>query len=672
MQMIMELLAAENSNDLQEVWQEHEELVKRFDLYADAILKGATIDGNRFYMAQDPAMRAVVEQADSFHNEQFQPALVKIRQFSLAIFDGEETIHQQMKKMEEAYDQVVTLAANFEEKVKERIDQQIAAGTNIASILNKENTWADMSMEIKTTIANSRIAIEEFAQGLDPESQALIRKEYDQTLREFDGWINALKNGAVTDEGPIARITDPTLRAMVEEIDRVHDQQFQTSVNQFMAAISHVVKLLDERSETDKKADAVGGEMMEMIGGIEKIATAAMTQASLQSSHTAELAIIENLIGVLIGFLLSLVLGIIITRHITTPLAACGETIQEIAQGHLEISRTLDRKDELGQIFAQVNGMAETLRGIVGRVNTASHSVASGSQELSDAAQGLSQGATEQAASIEETSSAMEEMTSNIQQNTDNSSTTEVISKKAAQDAEQSGLAVAEAMQAMKQIAEKISIIEEIARQTNLLALNAAIEAARAGEHGKGFAVVAAEVRKLAERSQTAAGEIGGLSSSSVEIAEKAGNMLDQLVPDIKKTAELVQEISAGSQEQNQGASQINMAIQQLDTVIQQNAGSAEEMAATSEELSAQADELRMAMSFFKLSNQGNHPSQPAKRTARQPSSASRSFSPPKTKTASAPPALSKKAPAQLAPPTGQGATLDMGMDSSDDEFERF
>jgi methyl-accepting chemotaxis protein len=245
--------------------------------------------------------------------------------------------------------------------------------------------------------------------------------------------------------------------------------------------------------------------------------------------------------------------------------------------------------------------MVENLRHVVGEVNAASGNVAQGSEEMSATAEQLSQGASEQAASAEETTSSMEEMTASIQQNADNAKQTDKIASKAAEDAKASGEAVIEATRSIKEIAEKINIIEEIARKTDLLALNAAVEAARAGEHGKGFAVVASEVRKLAERSQGAAAEITKLAKDGVNVAEKAGEMLARLVPDIRKTAELVQEINAASAEQNTGANQVNKAIQQLDQVIQQNASAAEEMTSTAEELSSQAVQLQQTIAFFKL-----------------------------------------------------------------------
>jgi methyl-accepting chemotaxis protein len=282
------------------------------------------------------------------------------------------------------------------------------------------------------------------------------------------------------------------------------------------------------------------------------------------------------------------------------PLRVSAGSMDQMSKGIISASIEEDYAGDFNDIKNSINLMIDSLSRFAAEIKTAADNVAAGSQQLSASSEQLSQGATEQAASAEEASSAVEEMNATIKQNADNAQQTEKIARKAADDAAQSGYAVSEAVAAMKDIAGKISIIEEIARQTNLLALNAAIEAARAGEHGKGFAVVAAEVRKLAERSQTAAGEISKLSASSMEIAERAGTMLTKLVPDIQKTSELVVEISAASKEQSGGADQINSAIQQLNQVIQQNAGAAEEMSSTSEELSSQAEQLLKTISFFK------------------------------------------------------------------------
>lgn len=276
---------------------------------------------------------------------------------------------------------------------------------------------------------------------------------------------------------------------------------------------------------------------------------------------------------------------------------------QRIAQGDLTVEiKPRSPEDKLMRAMAE---MVAGLSRVTVDIKTAAGEVSTGSATLSSTIMQLSQGASEQAASAEEASSAMEEMTANIKQSAENATQTEKIAMQSAADAREGGKCVAEAVLAMKEIASKISIIEEIARQTNMLALNAAIEAARAGEHGKGFAVVAAEVRKLAERSQKAAGEINQLSSSTVKVAEKAGEMLEKLVPHIQHTAELVQEITSASKEQEVGVTQINTALQQLQSVIQDNASSAEEMAATSEQLSGQAEQMLATVNFFKLDDAG-------------------------------------------------------------------
>ncbi|MCP4151520.1 MAG: PAS domain-containing protein [bacterium] len=275
------------------------------------------------------------------------------------------------------------------------------------------------------------------------------------------------------------------------------------------------------------------------------------------------------------------------------------EAAENISGGNLTL--TIQKRSKEDRLLIALQNMVNKLKLVLQEIQVASEGIASGSNELSSSAQNMAQGATQQAASTEEVSAAMEEMAATIRQNNDNAQQTEKMSVKSSNDAGDSGRAVSKAMDAMNKIAEKIKIIREISRQTNMLALNAAIEAARAGEQGKGFAVVASEVRKLAERSQDAASEITELTESSAGIAQQADRMLAQLVPDIKKTSDLVQEISAASSEQDSGVAQINKAIQQLDQVIQQNAGSSEEMASTSEELSGLAQSLQQTVAFFKI-----------------------------------------------------------------------
>ncbi|MBF0551583.1 MAG: MCP four helix bundle domain-containing protein [Deltaproteobacteria bacterium] len=306
-----------------------------------------------------------------------------------------------------------------------------------------------------------------------------------------------------------------------------------------------------------------------------------------------------------LALLIGLVLAFWIARNIGRSVTSAVNFVESVAGGDLTRKMEIQQEDEIAAMTRAMNDMVERLRGTVFEVKSASDNVSTGSEELSSSAEEMSQGASEQAAAAEQVSSSMEQMSSSIRQNADNAQQTQKIAVKSAEDALAGGQAVSQTVAAMKQITAKILIVEEIARQTNLLALNAAIEAARAGEHGKGFAVVASEVRKLAERSQTAAAEINGLASSSMEVAERAGQMLEKLVPDIQKTAELVQEIAAASNEMDAGAGQINKAIQQLDQVIQQNASASEEVASTSEELTSQAEQLQAMIAFFKTDQSG-------------------------------------------------------------------
>ncbi|MBF0343790.1 MAG: MCP four helix bundle domain-containing protein [Nitrospirae bacterium] len=398
-------------------------------------------------------------------------------------------------------------------------------------------------------------------------------------------------------------------KAVVSQKDKDVIASIKTEFNTYDNGFNKVYAMIREgKIKTTQEANTAIGSVKDETHRMEKTSVE-FAQEGVKRMQTVESTIGETrkhvlnfmLIVALISAAIVVVFSCLITRSITQPLIMAVELNDTIARGDLTVDIDVNRRDEIGHMLEAMKGMVVKLKTVVVEASTTVESVAEGSVEISSGTQQLADGATAQAASVEEASSSMEEMTSNIKQSADNAHQTERIAVQAASDAKEGGAAVAEAVHAMKQIAEKISIIEEIARQTNLLALNAAIEAARAGEHGKGFAVVASEVRKLAERSQKAAGEIGHLSLSSVQIAEKAGDMLLRLVPDIQRTSELVQEISTASNEQSIGADQINKAIQQLDQVVQQNAGASEEIASTSQELSSYAEQLRNTLRFFKI-----------------------------------------------------------------------
>jgi methyl-accepting chemotaxis protein len=387
-------------------------------------------------------------------------------------------------------------------------------------------------------------------------------------------------------------------------------------------------------------------------------------EASAQSMAGKMLAMLVMVNGAVFVIVVSVVL--LIGRSIITPVTRLADLNKRIAEGDLQVEVLADRSmqsgDEMGALAQAAAKMVGDLRDLISRIRASAQKTAANARMIAEGTEQMSQGAAEQAASTEEASSSIEEMNATIRQNADNALQTEKIALKSATDAQEGGKAVSLTVSAMKEIAGKISIIEEISRQTNLLALNAAIEAARAGEHGRGFAVVAAEVRKLAERSQSSAAEISELSRSSVEVAEQAGGKLARLVPDIQKTAELVQEISASSREQAGGADQINNALQQLNKVVQQNAGAAEEMASTAAELSSEAESLEGLVAFFKVGENGGSPAAARKGLL---------------KTQNAPRITGRTAkPAKGA--SAKGVSLDLGgpnpakSDDKDGEFEKF
>ncbi|MBN2736778.1 MAG: HAMP domain-containing protein [Spirochaetales bacterium] len=380
-----------------------------------------------------------------------------------------------------------------------------------------------------------------------------------------------------------------------------YSEYYQEYLNTHFTNITNLIKSFEDFHSVWNNYETASEHFLDSIAVLEESGDQAVEGNMKPMLDLSQLIFILVLTIVVLAMVVAVILGVVLSNMLTKPILSCVNYSDKLATGDLNFGIDVDRSDETGKLMSSFKRMMENLQNIVTDVRNASDYVSSGSQQLSSSAQQMAQGASEQASAAEEVSSSMEEMSSNIRQNAENAMQTEKIAQLSSKSAEESGKAVSQTVQAMRDIAAKISIIEEIARQTNMLALNAAIEAARAGEQGKGFAVVASEVKKLAERSKSAAQEINELSTSSVEIAAKAGDMLKQLVPDIQKTAELVQEISAASSEQTRGVEQINKAIIQLDKVTQQNASSSEEIASTAEELASQSEQLQATMGFFKL-----------------------------------------------------------------------
>lgn len=402
------------------------------------------------------------------------------------------------------------------------------------------------------------------------------------------------------------------LQTVASEDEQAVRDDVQKIIPIYLQLNDAAIKLLQEKRNKEA-AQIINGSLRDQLKAFETSMAKLMDlndaqAAEVNESNTQHIATVKKITYGIIGiaFVAAMLLGTLVARAITRELggepAYATDVVKRVAAGDLTFEVALKPNDD-DSLLAAMGQMVLTLRNIAEEITTSANGLAAASSQVSSSSQSLSQGASEAAASVEQTSASVEEISATVAQNAENAQVTENMATISAKDAKEGGEAVRQTLTAMRKIAEKISIIDDIAYQTNLLALNAAIEAARAGDHGKGFAVVAAEVRKLAERSQIASKEIGELAGNSVSVAERAGNLLEKLLPSIMKTSDLIQEISSASSEQSSGIGQINNALAQLSTTTQVTASASEELAATSEEMSAQALQLQETIKFFQISS---------------------------------------------------------------------
>jgi methyl-accepting chemotaxis protein len=573
------VMATADASRLAELNETYREEVERYDRLTDLLLNGGDFNGTTILPSRDERLRAKLLEANKLHDNELQPVVAELDKTGGVALRYQIDLEVAMIAMEKAMIQVLETAGEAEEVVKEAIVSK--RGVASQSALDNEVRWADMLMEAKTSIALSRITLEELVQSQTQEDFDTFSKEFHDGLGEFDVWVGAMLDGAKVEGAWVPKVTHPKVRAAAVKLDKVHNDEYQPAAEKLIVTFKGMIDAMTRMRELVDETDRVMEKQVKVIEELEGIAGENMG-AARQEGMDARSTIVGTVSTVTVAALvIGVGLALLLTRTIAGPIMRAVESLSDGAE----------------------------------HVNAASG-------DISSASQALAEGATEQASSLEETSASLEEMSAMTGRNADHAKEARELFQSASHEAEEGRVEMGRMIEAMGAINESsraigkiIKVIEEIAFQTNLLALNAAVEAARAGEHGKGFAVVAEEVRNLAQRSATSARDTAALIEEAVRRAEggdllahRAGEKLNGIVETINQVSSLVEEIATASDEQAGGVQQINQAVTQMDAVTQQIASSSEQNAAASEELSAQSETLRSVVSGLRHVVEGGAP----------------------------------------------------------------
>ena len=604
------IMGTSNKDKLIELWKEHSAQVKRYASITDAVLNGGEVDGETVVATQNEVLRDSLERAARYHQTQYQTSFGKMMDLQRAIINNQIVLITAMHALEMGFARINTMAGDLSQAIKKRIENRLNMGVSAKDIMEKENTWLGWAMELKSNIAVTRIAVEEYGMDFEDFDHEAKRLEYKKTVAEFEKLLEDLKAAF--------KYNNPQMLDVLKRMEMRHSNGFQLSAESFFKSTDNRLKLKSDNQNQQFSAKLISNKMTDLLHSVEREAKQEIASTVTMGRETAFNGRMLTVAGIVAGFLLALGLGLLVSRSIKRPLNAVADAMENVAKGdftHKIPEEHLKRGDELGAMMQNMDKMITRLAHTVRNVVNASEIVALSTSQISQGNMDLSERTQQQAMALQKSANSVEQLSGSVKFNAENSRAANLLSQDAAAMAHAGGQSVQRTIEAMAQVSQSsrkigeiIGLVNEIAFQTNLLALNAAVEAARAGEAGRGFAVVAGEVRNLAGRSSAAAKEIKALITDSMEkvdlgnqLAENSGQQLREVISKIEAVADTMHEITASTQQQALGINEINQSISQIDRVVQHNASLVEELASSAEHVAGSAEDLRKNMEHFKV-----------------------------------------------------------------------